>query len=263
MLSIKNLLTCALVILAWTAGETVSAITKDDFIDTNRPSFCQSALVVPQGSVQLENGGLYQHFQHGFSYFEVPENEVRVGLLKKTEFQVLTPMFATLDGNSDKISGATDLSEIGLKQQVGPYKNFVASFVGSLSVPTGRSEFGSTGVRPQFRVPYAYALNEKLTIAGMQSLTVNDSGRSASYQPFVMVTRAFGKDLKTVAFVEYAGFFNKHAPSLQIAHFGGYHKIKRHHQIDIHFGFGLDKSSPAAFVGTGYSYRFDGLPFGN
>ncbi len=70
------------------------ALTAVDDINTNRPSFTDSALVVPQTSLQLENGTMYQHSQHGKNYFDIPENEIRLGLTSSTEFQMFTPSWA-------------------------------------------------------------------------------------------------------------------------------------------------------------------------
>lgn len=244
------------------------ALEKSDDIDTNRPSFCQSAIVVPKGSLQFENGGLYQHFQHGFTYFDVPETELRLGLTRSTEFQVFAPQFTALWQRRGPTNiGVTDLSEIGLKQQIGPIKplrGLVASAVASLNVPTGAKIFSGERVEPVFRLPYAVPINSKWTFCGMQSLEVLNNGRNVVYEPFVMVNRAFGSKNRVVAFAEYAGFFTtRHVPDVQIAHFGSVYKLNKNNQVDINFGFGMDRAAPAALVGVGYSYRFDKLPWGN
>jgi hypothetical protein len=239
------------------------ALEKSDDIDTNRPSFCQSALVVPAGSLQLENGTLYQHFQHGLTYFDVPENQVRLGLTKKTEFQMFTPNMILYNQSRSTVVNTTALNEAGLKHQFGPYKRLTASVVVAANIPTGSKLLSGTAVVPVFRLPYAVQLSKNWTFCGMQSLLVTQPHGNIEWQPFVMVSRALGP--KACAFAEYAGFFqqNSHAPGQSIAHFGALYKLNRHHQIDIQYGFGLSKTAPAAFVGMGYSYRFDGLPRGN
>jgi hypothetical protein len=116
---------------------------------------------------------------------------------------------------------------------------------------------------PVFRLPYTIQLSPNWAFCGMQSIVVTQPHGNIQYQPFVMFTRALGS--RASAFVEYAGFFqqNSHAPGQSIAHFGGVYKITKHNQVDIQWGFGMSKTAPAAFVGVGYSYRFDGLPWGN
>lgn len=245
------------------AVPAAKALDKNDDIDTNRPSFCQSALVVPDGSIQLENGSLYQHFQHGLTYFDVPEDEVRIGLLKHTEFQMFTPNMVLYNQGATTLAGTSGLGEVGLKKQIGPYKRLTASVVVGAFVPTGAKIISGTSAEPVVRIPYAIQLTKNYALCGQQSIIVTNSRGDIQYQPFVMLTRAVGS--KAGIFAEYAGFFqqNAHAAPLQIAHFGGVYKVNRHNQVDIQFGFGMSKTSPTAFVGLGYSYRFDGLPWGN
>lgn len=84
-----------------------NALTKSDDIDTNRPSFTSSPLVVLRGSWQLENGGLYQHFQHGINYFDASETQVRFGLAKRTEFQMFGPSWVLLHTRGSGIASPT------------------------------------------------------------------------------------------------------------------------------------------------------------
>lgn len=93
---------------------------------------------------------------------------------------------------------------------------------------------------------------------GMQSLLVVDGGRDVQWQNFSIASRSIGK--RTGIFLEYAGFYTHHASPNNIAHFGLVRKLNKNMQIDTHFGIGLDKTAPAAFVGLGYSFRFDRLP---
>src|SRR5271163_3222427 len=100
------LLVRSLLVLGICLGAQESqAMDQTDDIDTNRPSFMDSPLVVPKGSLQLENGALFQHFQHGLSTYDMPETELRVGLLKSTEFQVFVPNYTLFHRQS---SAATD-----------------------------------------------------------------------------------------------------------------------------------------------------------
>jgi hypothetical protein len=244
-------------------SRSAAALEKSDFIDTNRPSFCQSALVVPAGSLQVENGALYKRFQHGLHSFDLPANEIRLGLLKRTELQMFTPNWLLFNRNNSTWGGTTGLGEVGIKQQFGPFKNCTASLVAGVNLPVGTRFSPGHEAQPVLRLPYAFQLSRNWALCGMQSLIVSSKHGSIQWQPFAMLTRSFGR--RTAAFVEYGGFFqqNSHAPGLSVAHAGAVFKPARHHQIDFHFGFGMSKSAPSAFVGAGYSYRFDGLPWGN
>jgi Putative MetA-pathway of phenol degradation len=257
------------------------ALTKDDDIDTNRPSFMDSPLVVPKFSLQLENGTLYQHFQHGVNYWDASETEVRFGLTDRTEFQMFVPNFVLLHSagfstaaltNSNPAAveiqttpsqtqaGVSDLTEIGIKRQIGPFfKDLNVSIIAGVSPPTGARFISGSGTQPVFRMPWTKQLSKNWQIGGMQSYVLLNSGSGSQYQNFNMIGRSFGS--RTFVFTEYAGFYTRHAAPTNIAHFGVVRKVSRNTQIDTHFGFGLNKSSPVAFIGVGYSYRFDKYPW--
>lgn len=247
------------------------ALDKTDDIDTNRPSFMDSPLVVPKGSLQLENGTLYQHFQHGLNYYDIPETEVRLGLTKSTELQVYAPNYFIFHqqssplspGSSDNRAGVSDIQEAGFKHQLPSIiKDLNISIIGAVTVPTGRRLYSSGGVQPVFRAPWGYALNKNWSIMGMQSFLVINSGENPVWENFWMLNRTIGS--RTSVFAEYGGFYTHgsvpSSPTVNLAHFGAVRKLNKNNQIDIQFGFGMNKAAPAAFVGVGYSVRFDRLP---
>jgi Putative MetA-pathway of phenol degradation len=262
------------------ASSQAWALESTEDIDTNRPSFMDSPLVVPKGSLQLENGTLYQHFQHGLTYYDIPETEVRLGLTKKTEFQMFVPNWVLLHSvgsstvNLSNINpslaaiqttpsstrqGVSDLNEIGIKHQLPTlFKDLTVSVIGGVTVPTGRNFISGTGVQPVIRAPWGKALPKNWSINGMQSILVVNSGSDVQWQNFWLLNKTFGT--RTSVFIEYAGFYTHGAAPSNIIHFGVVRKLNRHNQIDTHFGFGLNQAAPAAFVGVGYSFRFDGLP---
>jgi hypothetical protein len=255
------------------------ALTTSDDIDTNRPSFTDSPLVVPRGSLQLENGALYQHFQHGTNYIDMSETEVRFGLTKRTEFQMFAPNWALLHsqgggsaapttprGTSNPVetseghtqSGVSGLGEVGIKRQFGPFFNDLnVAFIGGVNVPTGRRFISGNGVQPVLRMPWNKRPGKNWTLCGMQSMLVINGGRDVQWQNFWMLCRAIGT--RTTVFSEYAGFYTQRFRPVNIAHFGVVRKLNRSNQVDVHFGFGLNKTAPAALVGVGYSFRFDRL----
>ncbi len=283
-LSVEILIVVSALLFTFTspcACPTALGMSKDDDIDTNRPSFMASPLVVPKGSVQLENGILHQHFQHGVNYFDISETEVRVGLTPKTEFQMFVPNFVllrkagtsmtTLSTNgavnvdstpSTTQTGVSDLQDIGLKRQFGPYfKDLNVAVIGAVTVPTGDRFVTGPGTQPVLRVPFTKGLTKNWSFCGMQSILLLNSGSDVQYQNFVMLNRAFGA--RTSAFIEYGGFYTHHQGPLNIFHSGAVRKLNKNNQIDIQFGFGMNRAAPAAFVGAGYSCRFDRLPLLN
>ena len=233
---------------------------KSEFIDTNRPSFCQSAIVVPKGSIQLENGTLYQYFPHGVNYFDIPETQIRLGLLKHTELQVFTPNYTLINDPHQKvINGVTDLDELGIKQELLNTKRFQLALIAAVNVPTGNKYFQGSGTQPVIRLPYAIPLGRGFWFYGMESIGLINNGHDLLFQPFAMLQKNFG--LKYSVFAEYGGFYAHKQHSQQIAHFGAEYRPTRNHQIDLHLGTGMNRSSPKILIGAGYSYRFDGLPW--
>jgi hypothetical protein len=281
-----------MVLLIGVLARPAYGLGKDEDIDTNRPSFMDSPLVVPKGSLQFENGTLYQHFQHGTTSYDIPETEVRLGLLKHTEFQMFVPNWFLLHttGSStvalsgepsvpvlEHISGSTangvsDLGEAGVKQEIQvPIKGLNLAVIGGVNIPTGRPLVSTRGPGPVIRAPWTKSLTKNWSAGGMQSIVLLDNGRDVQWQNFWLLCRAFGA--RTSAFIEYGGFYTRNSsyavapggfrrfvlPS-NIMHFGVVRKLNKNNQVDLQFGFGLDQTAPAAFVGVGYSFRLDRLP---
>ncbi len=237
------------------------ATDKDSDIETNRPSFTFSPIVIPKGSLQLENGTTNQWF-NGAIRFDIPENQIRLGLLEKTEFQVFTPNFVLDTRGGHTSTGATDIGELGIKQQLPRFKNIQASAIASLNIPTGgaRRFLTGPGWQPVFRLPLSLPLGEHYQFCAMPSFLLVNSGRSPTYQQTAMLCRSIGR--KAGVFAEYGGFFTRGSPGINVAHFGGTYKITPHNQIDLHCGFGMNRANPRAFIGGGYSVRIDNLnPF--
>jgi hypothetical protein len=270
--TINCAINCAFRLAVWLISLLIShpaqAMEQSDDIDTNRPSFMDSPLVVPKGSLQFENGSLYQHFQHGLNTVDLPETEVRLGLTKSTEFQMFVPNYELFHQQSSSLpsgntstttSGVSDIQEAGFKHQFPLIaKDLQLSFIGGVTVPTGLRLISTGGVQPVIRAPWSKPLNKKWSVMGMQSILVLNSGRSAQYQNFFMLNRAIGA--RSSVFAEYGGFYTQGSAPLNIAHFGAVRKLNKNTQIDLQFGFGMNQAAPAAFIGAGYSFRLDRLP---
>jgi hypothetical protein len=231
------------------------AISDADPIDTNRPSFMFSPLVLPQGSLQFENGTLYQAFRHRHWTYDVPETQVRLGLTKRAELQAYIPnAFVWHSGNmtNGKVS---DISEIGFKYHLGPDSDkFNASLIADITVPTGSTAVSGKGVQAAFRLPYGYNYKQ-WSIMGMQSFLILNEAKNLQYFPDAMLVRNIGS--KAAAFVEYGGYFTQRTYPMNLIHFGAVYKVTAHQQVDVQFGFGMNRAAPVAFVGAGYSFRLD------
>ena len=111
---------CCTFLCPWVVCQPVWSMEKTDDIDTNRPSFMFSPMVLPKGSIQLENGTLYQHFDHGVTYYDIPETQVRVGLTERVEFEMFVPDFVLTHQSHTSLcqAGGSDLNEVGFEVSV-------------------------------------------------------------------------------------------------------------------------------------------------
>jgi hypothetical protein len=223
-------------------------------IATDRPAVTNSSVVVPVGSLQVENGFLETRSQ-GQSIVDGPESLVRFGIAKRTELRLTVPDYY-YNLNAIPGSGFGDLA-LGVKQQLGPIPGkFDASVIVLLSFPTGAHTVSSGGYDPGVQVPWSRALSANWTAAGMFSvywLTQNGT-RNVTGESTFLFDRQLTKPWD--AFVEYAGDFPKSGGPRHLLHFGTALKITQQQQIDFHVGVGLSSAAVDHLVGIGYSFRF-------
>ena len=225
-------------------------------IATDRPSFTNSSIVVPSGSLQAENGFLVTA-QQGQNIFDAPETLLRVGVASRTELRLTVPnYYYNLTTCGGPGSGFGDLV-IGVKQQLGPAPaKFDVSATLFLSLPTGAATVSSGGYDPGLQVAWSRPLSSKWTAAGMLSLLAPTQGqmRNLTGQATVLLDRQLTGPWD--AFVEYVGNFPERGGSQQLLHFGTSVKLARTQQLDCHIGVGLSSAAVDHFVGIGYSVRF-------
>jgi outer membrane putative beta-barrel porin/alpha-amylase len=236
-------------------------------IATDRPAVTNSSVVVPAGSLQVENGFLENRSQ-GQSVLDAPESLVRFGLAKRTELRLTVPdYFHNLTIGNGVGSGFGDVA-IGVKQQLGPTRGFDVSVIAFLSLPTGANGVSSGGYDPGLQVPWSRALSANWTAAGMFSVywPTQDQPTSPSNQGRRRnvtgeATFLFDRQLTKPwdAFVEYAGDFPEVGRPRHLLHFGTALKIAMQQQIDFHVGVGLSSAAVDHLIGVGYSFRFQAI----
>jgi len=223
-------------------------------IATDRPAITNSSVVVPSGSLQIENG-VQTTTARGQRTFDAPESLVVFGLTDSTELRFTVP-----DYNYSALgSGFGDLN-LGVKQQLGHTgSGFDAALIVFLSFPTGANAESSHGYDPGLQLPWSQKVSENWTAAGMLSLywptqsgTRNLTGES---------TFLFDRQLTGSwdAFVEYAGDFSQGGGPRHLLHFGTAYKLAPLQQLDFHVGVGLSRAAVDHFIGVGYSFRFQAM----
>jgi hypothetical protein len=224
-------------------------------IATDRPAVTDSSVVVPQGSLQFENG-FEDAVDNGLRTFDGPETLMRFGVAPKTELRLTAPDYFDQSGT---ISGFGDLS-IGVKQQLGPTPGgFDVSLILSLSLPTGSPAFSSHGYDPSVQAPWSRALSPNWTVAGMFSVyfPTEAARRNVTGETTFLFDRQLTKPWD--AFIEYAGDFPERGGPRHLLHFGTAFKPTPRQQFDVHVGVGLSSAAVDHFIGVGYSFRFQAL----
>jgi len=230
----------------------------DAEIVTDRPDVTEAAVVVPKGSVQIENGFTWS-LDHGSNSVDLSESLVRVGIASCTELRIGLPnYFANLARHASS-SGFQDVS-FGIKEQLGPLPgNIDLAVIIASSFPTGHRGLSSGGIDPFVKLPWSKELPRGWSIGGMQSLfwSPEDRKRNITSEATIYLERQLTKPWDV--FAEYAGDYTQRGGSRQLAHFGTAYKIAATHQLDFHFGYGLSHATPNHFFAVGYSFRLDDL----
>jgi hypothetical protein len=229
-----------------------------DPIATDRPQITSSSIVVPCGSLQLENG-FAETANSGQYTFDLPETSVRLGVANKTELRFGVPDYFWNDQTASGFAtGLGDLS-IGFKQQFGPIKwldGFDLSLIPSLSMPTGAKAISSHGYDPSVQMPWSRGLTKTWTAAGMFSVAwpTEQPRRNLTGQASVYFDRQLSQPWD--AYVEYSGSFPQRGGPQHEIDFGTAYKLSPYQQLDFHCGFGLSTAVPDYSIGGGYSVRF-------
>ena len=227
-----------------------------DEISTDRPDVTNSSLVVPYGSLQVENG-VDETRRQGSNVVSGTETRLRLGVAQCTEVLADVPTyFYSLNGRAS--SGFSDLV-VSVKRQLPVPLGFHLSATGGLGFPTGASRVSTHGYDPYIQIPWSRRITDDWSLHGMFTVTWFTSQHriNPTFEPTLSLERALGPagDL----FVEYVGEYPNHARPSQILDAGGSWRVTRVQQLDFHVGFGLNSSSPNHFFGIGYSFRLDGL----
>jgi outer membrane putative beta-barrel porin/alpha-amylase len=245
----KNAIVVALLGVTLLRGQ--SPPSSDDPISTDRPAVAASSTVVPKGSFQMENGFLISNTHS----FDGPETSIRFGLTTNTELRFSAPDYYF---NSTSGSGFGDIS-VGIKQQLGPLREFDVSLIAFLSMPTGAHGVSSHGYDPGLQLPWSRKLSDNWSAGGQFALywPTQVDGRNLTGESTFLLDRQLTKPMD--AFVEYAGDFAQRGAPRHLLHIGAAYKTTPRQQIDVHVGIGLSSATIDHFVGIGYSFRFQAV----
>jgi hypothetical protein len=230
--------------------------TKDE-ITTDRPDVTNSSLVVPAGSLQIENGVNFST-RDGDRFVDGTNTRLRAGIANCLEFLVDTPTyFSNVQG--PKNSGFSDVAP-ALKWQISPALGKVdLSAVFGVALPTGSASIAGRGAQPYFQFPWSWELDRGWGLSGMLTEFFRPSDPTSK-----LITEAAFVIEKNVTeraslFVEYVGDYPENGSPAQLLNSGGLYRPGPNQQVDFHIAVGLNDKAPSYIVGIGYSVRFDEL----
>jgi len=243
-----------LVSLASFACKAAECTQPDTPIETDRPDFTNSSIVVPVGSLQNENG-IDTSRDRGADILNGTNSRWRLGIAPCLEVLVDLPTYITTFRGAGP-SGFSDLAP-AVKWQVSPLPGrFDLSLTVGAALPTGATGISGPGVQPYVQIPWSIALSDGWALTGMEtSFFAPSSDKKFTYQSTLAIEKEITE--RSFLFIEYVGGFPSNGRNSQLINSGGKYRIDDRQQIDFHVGVGLDRNAPGYIFGIGYSFRLD------
>ncbi len=259
-ISAGKLATVVLTLLAYQSTITAKAEscpTARDEISTDRPDVTNSSLVVPAGSLQIENGVNFSA-RDGGRFVDGTNTRLRAGIANCLELLVDVPTyFANVRGPEG--SGFSDVAP-ALKWQISPIPGKVdLSAVFGVALPTGSAGIAGRGAQPYVQFPWSWELHGGWGLSGMFTEFIRPSeptGKLSTEATFVIEKKVTER---ASLFVEYVGDYPANGSPAQLLNSGGVYRLTPTQQVDFHVAVGLNHNAPSYIVGVGYSVRFDEL----
>jgi hypothetical protein len=228
-----------------------------DEIATDRPDVTNSSLVVPAGSLQIENGVNFST-RAGDRFADGTNTRLRAGIANCLEFLVDTPTYFANVRNPEN-SGFSDVAQ-ALKWQISPIPGKVdLSAVFGVALPTGSAGIAGRGAQPYLQFPWSWELGSGWGLSGMFTEFIRPSDpASKRITETTFVIEKKGTERASL-FVEYVGDYPQNGSPAQLLNSGGLYRLSPNQQLDFHVALGLNHNAPSYIVGVGYSVRFDEL----
>lgn len=226
-------------------------------IVTDRPDVTNSSLVVPRGSLQVENG-INGTVRREAGRVDGTNTRLRLGVFGCTELVLDLPTWSgAVSGRG--ASGFTNLAP-GVKHQLGPLPGDIdLSIATGLGLPTGARRIAGPGPQPYLQFPWSRELAGGWGVSGMLTAfwLPERAGSDVLLENTVVVSRELTGT--TELFVEFVGDYPRDQRPQQLVNMGGAWRVTPTQQLDVHGGFGVDRETPRWFLGIGYSFRYDRL----
>lgn len=248
-------------------GPGGSSVEKPLVISTDRPSFDDTAGIVPKGHLQLETGYTFTLNNHGGSDTQTnngPEILARYTIIDdRFELRVSTSGYVwsqtTSAGDSSTSEGFSD-AMVGFKLKLTDQEQWIPRLVLEVATTVGAGSDGISNqdVEPIGKLIWQYDLGKGWGIYGNFNLAYAASSgeRFLQGQGGVCVTCA-----ATEKFSVYGEFFTfaPNAKGTAPAYYldaGAAYLLTDRVQLDARVGFGLGRQSNNFFTGAGISFLF-------
>ena len=225
-------------------------------IETDRPDFTNSSIVVPVGSLQNENG-INVSRSDAADILDGTNSRWRLGIAPCLEVLIDLPNYVdTFRGVG--ASGFGDVVPAAKWQLNLPQSNLDLSMTAGVALPTGATAVSGPGFQPFVQIPWSLDFGGGWALTGMETnFFTPDSAIKFIYQSTLVIEKEIAE--RAFVFVEYIVTFPASGGTSQLFNSGAGYRIDNNHQIDFHVGFGLDRNAPAYIFGVGYSFRINGL----
>jgi len=251
------ILATLLVYLGTISAKADSCPSIKDEIVTDRPDITNSSIVIPWGSLQIENG-VNLSMRDGDRSIDGTNTRLRFGIANCLEFLVDTPTYFA-NVRSPQNSGFSDVAP-ALKWQISPVPGRVdLSAVFGVALPTGTANIAGLGAQPYLQFPWSWELSSGWGLSGMFTEFFRPSdltSKRVTETTFVIEKKVTER---MSLFVEYVGDYPERGSPAQLLNSGGLYRLGPNQQLDFHVALGLNHNAPNYIVGVGYSVRFDEL----
>lgn len=251
-----------LIILIAVLPVVSKAQSKDDEMETDRPSNTLTPEIVKKGRIQVEAGVRREHdvdegMRHDTYFY--PTALVKYGVSKKLEVRVTVEEEVDYDYVPDKQRSAVGVEPIklGLKYNLFDEKGALpkTSVMARASIPKAASEdFKGDFVAPWFRLLMQNKLTDKLELSYNVGAQWKDDDVHGKL--FYSITPQLELSEKLKVFAEFYSKVSKENPASTGADGGFLFKVNKNLQLDISAGAGLSKAENDNFVELGVSFRF-------
>ncbi len=230
-------------------------------IVTDRPDFTESAVTVPDRSVQVEMGGTYTR-EEGVSSYSSGETLIRAGLTPRIELRLTAASYAVERSASARSQGLEDAG-VGFKLALhdgteGPKAVPTVGLIVGTSLPTGAASFRSRRALPEAKLLAAWSLTDRLGFASNLNWARAEDAGSSHDEFSGSGSFAYAISDRVGAYAEYFAFGGGSSEWQRREYVNGGLTFLVHPtlQLDARAGVRADAPSDGVFVGIGLSRRF-------